>query len=76
MYLVTEEIYGFKYMFSEDDEKSHLMVIRAPRVGFEPFCKVQNENWGPSYSTIRTCKRCAKAKAEYVPSDSETSEES
>lgn len=76
MFKVTEEVYGFKYMYSQDDGKSHLMVIRTPSMGYESYCRAKSIVWTPSHGTHTTCRNCKNVKAEYVSSDSETSEES
>jgi len=65
MFKVSEEVYGIKFMYSSNDNKTHLMVLRTKNIGYESYCRaVSIPKWTLTGSTEVTCPKCKKAMVE------------
>ncbi len=72
MFQVSEEVHGIKFMYSSDDKRTHLIVLRTKKMGYESYCRAKATKWTPTGSTEVTCPNCKKATVNNVSSDSET----
>lgn len=59
MFVVTEEVAGFRFEQAVRDAYVHLMVIREFR--YESYCYAQSLCWTPTTALSPTCPRCMRA---------------